>query len=234
MAPQSTFSRSARLPDFFIVGAPKCGTTALYTYLGTHPALFLCPVKEPNFFCDPHIQVIRSATQYVDLFRKAGNKRLCGEASALYMFWENPITKILEWNANAKIIALVRNPIEMAVSYHNQVLQAFEEKEEFFRMAWLRSSSSLRKEDIGPRCRDARLLDYRRVCRLGEQVKFAISTVPQSQLHIIVFDDLRAKPREVYQRALRFLRVDDDGKSDFPVVNARNQQRSKVAGYACW
>ena len=62
-----------RLPDFFIVGAPKCGTSALASYLRGHPQIFMSPVKEPNYFCfdAPGLRVIDRLEAYGRLFARA-------------------------------------------------------------------------------------------------------------------------------------------------------------------
>ena len=73
--------------DFFIMGAPKCGTTALYTYLKDHPKLFLPVVKEPHFFSGfPHQPVFDSLKEYEALFVEAGADELLGEASVWQLY----------------------------------------------------------------------------------------------------------------------------------------------------
>src|SRR5919106_4688265 len=110
-----------RFPDFFIVGAPKCGTTSLASYLDAHPQIFMSPVKEPKyfFFDAPELRVIDRLESYQRLFARAEPDQLCGEASTAYLFSKAAVPAILEANPAAKIIAMVRNPLEMVVSYHS-------------------------------------------------------------------------------------------------------------------
>ncbi|MGH6917730.1 MAG: sulfotransferase, partial [Geminicoccaceae bacterium] len=79
-----------RIPDFFIVGAPKCGTTALYNYLRDHPRIFLPERKEVHFFCDdlnfPTRSAIRDWNEYLALFVGATDYMLIGETSASYLY----------------------------------------------------------------------------------------------------------------------------------------------------
>jgi hypothetical protein len=81
-----------RRPQFFIVGAPRCGTTALYTYLRQHPRIFMPECKEPHFFCDDLDlpDRVRASDAYSDLFAPAPNDSLLGEASVYYFSRRRP------------------------------------------------------------------------------------------------------------------------------------------------
>ena len=210
-------------PDFFIVGAPKCGTTALASYLRAHPRVFLSPVKEPNYFCldAPGLRVIDRPATYGRLFASARPDQLCGEASTAYLFSSDAVPAILDANPAARIIVLVRDPLEMVVSHHSQKVYNFEENEPDFEAAWRLSAERARGRKVAADCRAPRYLDYRAIGRLGEQVRRLKTLVPKSQLHAIVFDDLAADPGAVYGETLAFLGVAADGRDTFPVVNTR-------------
>lgn len=202
------------LPDFAIIGAPKCGTTSLAAYLGAHPGVFMSPIKEPAFFCDPPTLRVLAARRhvadvaaYTRLFDAAEPGQLRGEASASYLFSGAAVAQLLLANPKARLIAMVRNPIEMVVSLHAQ--KAYNGLEcEDFATAWHASA----KRDV---------LDYRSLGRLGRQIARHKKMVPERQLHVVVFDDLRAEPRAVYRGVLAFLGLADDGRSEFPVLNGR-------------
>jgi hypothetical protein len=229
LAPGATAARNVergpdvKLPDFFIVGAPKCGTSALASYLGGHPGLFLAPIKEPNYFCldAPGLRVIDRPDTYSRLFASALPEQLCGEASTAYLFSDTAVPAILDANPAARIIVLVRDPLDMILSHHSQKVHNFEENETDFETAWLLSAERARGRKVATDCRAPKYLDYRAIGRLGEQVQRLRSLVPGSQLHAIVFDDLCADPKAVYRETLAFLGVAPDGKDAFPVVNAR-------------
>jgi hypothetical protein len=213
-----------KLPDFFIVGAPKCGTTALATYLHAHPKIFMSRVKEPNYFCfdAPGLRgAFDQPERYARLFARANPEQLCGEASTAYLFSKAAVPAILEGNPAAKIIVMVRDPLDMVVSHHHQKLYVLEENERDFATAWRLSPERAEGRMVGPRCRAPRYLDYQSIGRLGEQVSRLKTLVPRDQLHTIVFDDLRANPDGVFRETLRFLGVPPDGRREFPVVNAR-------------
>jgi Sulfotransferase domain len=233
--PQSAMSGDAmhaqpdiRLPDFFIVGAPKCGTTSLATYLRAHPGIFMSPVKEPNYFCfdAPGLRDMYDRPEtYGRLFARARPEQLCGEASTSYLFSDEAVPAILEANPAAKIIVMVRNPLDMVVSHHGQKLYTLEENEPHFERAWRLSPARARGEMVGPRCRAARYLDYQSIGRLGEQVKRLKAVVPEGQLLVIVFDDLCADRRRVYRETCQFLGVLPDERVAFAIENARRTHR---------
>jgi len=222
---QPDIAMSRKPPDFVIAGASKCGTTSLYKYLTNHDGIFMTHLKEPSFFLPEHLQVIKDTTTYCRLFKKASSHQLCGEASALYLYYEESIASILSWNPNVKFIVAIRNPIDMAVSYHNQTLYSFEEVHSDFEKAWRLSEDSNRV--VGPNCLDRRLLNYKAICRLGRQVENLMRLAHPKQVHVVVFDDLRADPRGVYERVLNFLGLRSDERHVFPTLNPRKEHRSR-------
>jgi hypothetical protein len=219
-------SRHDRIPDLFLIGAPKCGTTALYSYLEKHPDIFMSPVKEPHYFyadfpSPDHI----NAADYSRLFAKAGSSQLCGEGSTLYLFSRYAITEILKANPRAKLIAMVRNPLEMVVSFHGQKVYAFEEDERDFAVAWSLSEARASGHNVPPGCRAPEQLDYKAVGRLGGQIARLLRTTPADQVHIIVFDDFVSDTPAAYRGTLQFLGLSDPGMPEFPVVNAHKEHR---------
>jgi len=113
--------------DFFIVGAPKAGTTSLYHYLNEHPKISMSSVKEPNYFSYEELETqklyyksnkINSLDSYHNLFPTRDANLIYGEASVSYLFYKNVAEKIKTYNKNAKIIILLRNPIERAFSHY--------------------------------------------------------------------------------------------------------------------
>jgi hypothetical protein len=126
-------------PNFFIVGAPKCGTTALRQYLLGHPATFFCEPKEPHYFATdfPSHRYVDSEQNYLRLFDPAGREcTRIGEASSWYLYSRDALANIRRFDPDAKIIAMLRNPIEMTPSLHAQLLRDFAESEPDLRRAW--------------------------------------------------------------------------------------------------
>ena len=143
-------------PNFFIVGAPKCGTTALYEYLRPHPNIFMSEVKEPHFFAKdfgayPRIKTLR---EYNAIFAGSTEEHLrVGEASVYYLRSSVAIANIHEFNPEARLIAMFRNPVEMVHSFHSQLLYISEETVADFETAWRLQERRSRGLDLPPAIR---------------------------------------------------------------------------------
>jgi len=115
-----------RTPDFFIVGAPKCGTTAMSDYLRQHPEIYMPQRKEPHFFGSdldaPYPYFIRDKEQYFSLFAEAKDEKRVGEASVWYLYSKRAAFEIKEFCPTASIIIMLRNPVDMIYSLHSQRL----------------------------------------------------------------------------------------------------------------
>ena len=128
------------VPNFFLAGAPKCGTTSLSEYLRAHPNVFMCCPKEPFYFDDDltRIHAVGSFDDYLALFRNCGEEHLAvGEASTCYLFSRNAMKRIHAFNDEAKIIVMFRNPADFLPSLHAELLFNFNEDQEDFTEASL-------------------------------------------------------------------------------------------------
>lgn len=222
-----------RKPNFFIVGGPKCGTTALYEYLRSHPSIFFASPKEPDFFTSyPYPRYRRADTmdEYLSLFRRAKDHHVAvGEASVGYLYEKKAITRLHEFNPGARIIALVRNPVDMVYSWHAQLVYNCEEPERDFRKAWDLQSERAAGKNIPEKCRDYRLLLYAEFCKFGKQIEHLFATFPREQVLVIVVDDMRADTKKVYEDTLAFLGVESDGRTEFSRINV-----AKTVGDGWW
>lgn len=227
-------------PDFFIVGAPKCGTTALHTYLGERDDVFVCTPKEPNYFATdfPTQRYVDTAEAYGSLFRPAPESaRVRGEASAWYLYSTAAIPNIRGYNPDARIIAMVRNPLDMLPSLHRMLMLNFAEDIEDLETAW-DLQESRRSGVCLPRKRNRRFdvstLQYADVCRLGHQIDRLQQHFPADQTCIITFDEFTGDTRAVYARVLEFLGLPPDDRSHFPAVNVRRDFRSRKLARMAW
>ena len=222
-------------PSFFIVGAPKCGTTALSSYLSDHPELFMCSPKEPYYFASDlgGLPRISSLTEYLSLFKGAPEQaKVAGESSAVYAFSSVAIENIAAFDAAARIVFMVRNPVDIAHAFHSELLYDASEDERSFEAAWRLQESRHRGEGIPRLCREPQLLQYRRVALVGAQAARLLSIFPRSQVKFILNEDLAESPRAVYGEVLSFLGLRDDEREDFPRVNESKQTRSRSLGVA--
>ncbi len=115
------------LPDFFIVGAPKCGTTTLYHFLASHPEVSMSVPKELNFFSGKEILdqrlyyktfLVKNLNEYKNHFKKIKNEKITGESSVSYLYYKEVPGKIHKLIPEAKIIIMLRDPVQRAVSHY--------------------------------------------------------------------------------------------------------------------
>jgi hypothetical protein len=221
-------------PNFFILGAPKCGTTSLANWLGEHPQVFLPRIKEPFFFNTDHgHRGVKEWRDYRDLFVSAGPEhRAIGEASVFYLYSDVAVQQIEGRFDEPKYIVAVRNPSDMAPSLHEQLLFTNDEHVEEFERAWQLSDQRLEGTGVTRLCREPKILAYKTICCLGSQLQRLVRTVPAGRVLVVVLDDIKADPRAEYLKILDFLGVDDDGRTAFPVRNVAKERRWPGMGRA--
>jgi hypothetical protein len=207
------------IPDFFIVGAPRCGTTALYTYLGDHPDIFMSPIKEPDFFADylGRHRRVRTLSEYLDCFTGARGKKRIGEASVSYLASPTSAKVIKEFSPLASIIIMLRNPVDVMYSmYYLRRFINLEDRPSF--------GAAL---DADVRGRRVAGLTYRERVKFAAQVERYIAVFGREKIHFIVYDDFKVDTRRVFQETLRFLSVCSNSREDFPRINGNSRARSK-------
>jgi hypothetical protein len=218
-------------PNLFIVGAPKCGTTAWVTYLSTHKDIYFSPSKEPHFFCTdfPNYRWAKSLAEYEALFSGAKSEKVIGEASVRYLYSEVAARNIWSYNSDAKILIFLRRQSDFLPSYHHQLLYNRDECIDDFDDAWHGSFSNAGRQ-IPPYCREPKFLDYPEVGRFSEQVKRYIEVFPRQSVKVIWFEDWIGRPRDTYVEILDFLNLEDDERSRFEMVNSAKYHRFKFIG----
>ncbi|MCE9528393.1 MAG: sulfotransferase, partial [Planctomycetales bacterium] len=217
-------------PSFFIVGAPKCGTTSLNDYLRQHPGIFIPERKELHYF-GSDLRFLKTGRptreEYLSQFASAKPGQIAGEASVWYLFSELAAKEIQAFCPAAKIIIMLRNPADMMYSLHSQYL--FESNEDLADFA-----AALAAED--DRSQGRRLptnsnyregLLYRRVAHFTGQVRRYLDAFPREQIHIIDFDDFSRDTARVFAEVLQFLGVNPSFRCEFEVRNPNKQVRSR-------
>jgi hypothetical protein len=215
-------------PNLFIVGAPKCGTTALYEYLRQHPNIFMSTVKEPHFFARDlgTYPRIKTLDDYTELFAESSAEHLSvGEASVYYLRSSTAIANIHAFNPEARIIAMFRNPVDMVYALHSQLLYVGEETERDFETAWRLQERRSRGLDLPPRSRGAFLLQYAQFGQFGSQTERLLSIFPPEQVKLILYDDFTRSTQQVYDEVIHFLGIPHDNRTQFPRVNENKHAR---------
>lgn len=218
-----------KCPDFFIVGAPRCGTTSLASYLGAHPQVFMCHPKEPYHFCAdlPRQYWIAYADRerYIKLFDMAGD-RLAGEATTHYLYSETAAEEILGLNPDAKIIIMLRDPVEMVISAHTHgVLWGYENIADL-ELALNAEDDRSQGRRISRLCLYPTSLRYTFMASYNEHVRRYLDIFGRERVRVVLFDDLKTQPEKVYRETLDFLNLEVADLPDFKVHNAARRWRS--------
>ncbi|MDT0635615.1 hypothetical protein [Spectribacter hydrogenoxidans] len=221
-------------PDFFIPGAPKCGTTGLAQWLAAHPAVFFSPRKEPHFFNRDQMPATATLREYEQLFAGADDRHAAvGEASTHYLYSREAVPGILAYAPDARFIVCLRNPLEMAPALHGECLRQGWENVRRFDAAWHLQGARRAGRRIPRAARgDPERLLYGPYCRLGEQLQRLYGQVRADRVLPVLLDDIRDDAGRMYRRVLDFLGLQDDGRRDFPAVNPAARTRSVLLAQA--
>ena len=208
------------MPNFFIIGAQKAGTTSLYHYLDQHPQIYMSPVKEPFFFnyeITPQGEAVSrrnggrgrrivprfaNIEEYRALFRGVGGETAIGEATTSYIYRPGIARRIKRWVPEARTIALLRDPADRAYSaFLHAVRGGREPVNDFARV--------LREEEGRMRNDWSYVNLYRDVGFYYEQLKRYYEAFGRERVGVWLYEDLRDDPAGVTQGVFRFLGVDD-------------------------
>ena len=215
-------------PDFFIIGAFKSGTTAMYEYLRRHPQLYLPEVKEPMYFGSDLTPRYRRMTEdeYLALFAPAADHQRAGEASPWYLYSESAAAEIREFAPSAQAIVLLRNPVDVMYAQHGQLV--FNRREDItdFPSALAAEDDRRAGRRIPADALRPEALFYRHSVRFADQLRHWFEMLGRERVHVIVFDDLAADPHAVYRSTLEFLGVDPGHEVDLSVYNPNRRARS--------
>jgi hypothetical protein len=207
------------LPNFLIIGAAKAGTNALYHYLRQHPQVYMSPWKEPKFFAfeseadlgfraangrdaPVNASVILDQAEYEELFDDASDDELArGEASTHYLYVEKSPARIKALIPDARLIAVLRNPVDRAFSSYQHLVRDDLEPLDF--------DAALDAEPQRIAEHYAYLYRYTDLGFYSEQLDRYEKSFPESQLCVLLYDDLRSDPEGTCRRIFSFLGVDE-------------------------
>ena len=205
------------LPNFFIIGAPKAGTTALYDALTQHPEIYMSPVKEPFFFAfkgEPPIfpapigDHIRRVTvwkpaAYALLFAGVTNQRAIGEASTNYLRSPLAAQRIKQSLPQSRIIAILRQPVERAYSHYTFHLErGFDYRGKTFEEALAREDACVKE---GWYSGFHKTNGY-----YHAQLSDWYARFPHEQIKVYLYEDWKNTPQVMLRDLFRFLEVDED------------------------
>ena len=217
-------------PNFFIVGAAKSGTTSLYYYLKQFPEVFLPDVKEPVYFgadleFDTRIcarRSIHNLPEYLRLYEGAGDFRLRGDATVWYLYSQTAAQEIQEFDPNAKIIILLRNPVDVMFALHGEFLWDCNEPIADFAEAIAAQEARRNGQQLGPTTHFRQGLLYEDVVSYADQVERYFATFGRDRIHLAIFDDLVASPAQVLRSVADYLGLDPSFE---PTIEHRNSRK---------
>ncbi len=202
------------LPNFLVIGAARSGTTALYTYLKQHSEIFMSPLKETNFFAfkqedltfqGPGADYVNNSlvdlAAYQALFEGVTREKAIGEASPLYLYSEQAPGRIQNLIPNAKLIAILRNPIEQAFSHYLYARRQMIDPLDTFDEALL-GESKRKSEGWMPMFRYSQFPMY------GEQLSRYFDHFDGGQIQVHLYEDFEVDPSKVMSNVFEFLEVD--------------------------
>ena len=219
-------------PNFFIVGAPRCGTTAMYQYLRDHPDIYMAEYNEPHFFGSDlvgrNFEVFRGRLDaYLALFDGASGQKRIGERSTRYLHSTRAAAEIHAFDPDARIIVMLRSPVDMMYSiYYHQRMYSGTEDAPTFEEALALEPERKAGRHVPPGFRTVNGLLYRETARFAEQVQRYFDVFGREQVHVIIFDDVKEDTAGVYRRVLDFLGVDSSFRPDLGIVHDSRQSRS--------
>lgn len=217
--------------DFVIAGQPKSGTTALAQFLSEHPQICISYPKEPHYFATdtiaesdkfygkPMYFLLRKPKDLKKLFAHRGKGQLLGDASTGYLYSKVAAKNIREHNPEAKIIILLRNPVDFIHSLHTQYVNEAVENETDFSKALALEKDRKKGKSIPPKTRCPSYHFYLERIKYHEQVKRYYDVFPEDQILVLIAEEFRHDNQKYYQEVLRFLGVDSDFMPNFGTVH---------------
>lgn len=217
-------------PNLFLVGAAKCGTTSLYEYLRQHPQIFFPSssdmkvnwrFKEPAFFCPdllPPELSITDEQDYLALYAGSEDYPWRGEASTYYIYSQVAPERIKAFSPQARILILLRPPLEQMRSNHSMLVRSDREDIADFHAAVSASDDRRNGRRMPPRGIRA-WLDYSGNARYAPHVQRWLDVFGGDRVKVLLLEDLVKKPAQTYREVLDFLGVDPDFVPEFRVHN---------------
>ncbi|MEL0455270.1 sulfotransferase [Flavobacteriaceae bacterium SZ-1-7] len=224
--------------NLFIVGAAKSGTTSLYNYLKSHSDVFFPLVKEPNYYSDIesedklvynnpkpkkfyHNKIINDRDVYYSLYKDSKNYSVVGDASPSYLWDKNSAKRIYDDFPNAKIIIILRNPINRAFSHYLMNIKSGVEKEDDFLKALIRDENTFPKV-----WGDGKVMLYKELGMYFSQVKSYYNVFKKENIKVIIYEEFFKDTQKGINSVLEFLRLPNFKPGELDLDKKHNVYRS--------
>ncbi|MQM37971.1 hypothetical protein KBTX_01975 [wastewater metagenome] len=217
-------------PNFFLIGAPKCGTTALAYYLSQHPQVLFSRPKEPHFFNDDFsYSIVESWKDYARSFSHGtGREMAVGEGSNGYLYSCRAVPNILNWVPEARFIVLLRDPVEASCSlYWYNIWEGMEDIKSF-ESAWHAQSARAEGRRLSRWNWKRENLQYGPMFTYSEQLDRLFNHAGRERVLVLLYDDLKEDTDAVYQQTLGFLGLEPIHLPSYERINASKKARWPV------
>jgi hypothetical protein len=222
--------RTATKPSLFVVGAPKCGTTSLDRYLRAHPEIFMSQ-KEPHYFAtdmpEPKQPVrVSEREEYMKWFRTVSNEEVIGETSPWYLYSEVAAERIHSFNPEARILCILRDPVDLILSLHQMNVTSGTETEVELADALGLEEERRKGKSIPDTTHLPWDLYYRDAVRFTDQLDRFRSRFDDEQVRVLIFERFTSQTADVYREVTEFLGVSPNFQPDFETHNERHPVRN--------
>ncbi len=234
--PALAVADAQRPPDFFLVGQPKSGTTALYEMLRRHPQIHMPDRKEAWYLASELLErtpprpggTPQSLEEYLAWFEGALPDQRIGEASVLYLWSRTAAARIAQLQPQARIVAILREPASLLRSLHMQFLRTYVETERDFRRAIALEHARREGREVPARSYWPKALLYSEHVRYVEQLRRFHALFPPEHVLVLIYDDFVSDNEATVRTVLRFLEVDDMAPIEVmeanPTMGVRSQR----------
>lgn len=232
-------------PNFFIVGQPKCGTSFISQALNEHPEIFFLQFIEPHYFAkdiqkeaDKHqtkiqklffkksLYPIRKEKDYLKLFKK---NKIIGEKSTNYLYSKNAAKEIYNFNPEAKIVIILRNPKTYIPSLHRECIKSSNENLDLQKALEVENQRKTKKKFLKG-VQVPSLLYYSQRIKYVEQIKRFEKYFPKSQIKIMFYEDLKNNNNVFFKEILQFLEVEKNNITTKNLIkNEKKEIRNKFS-----
>ncbi|OWY07401.1 hypothetical protein B6V74_18490 [Thioclava sp. F42-5] len=216
--------------NLFLIGAPKCGTTSLVSWMAQHPEIYSPKPKEPHFFYSPTRQRF-SEIEYLRLYRGAPSKaKYVCDASTSYLFG-GAYKEILREVPSARFVVCIRDPVEMLSSMYNEQKKSGFELADDLRSAWQASDARWAGEHRllnNVEVVDPRFFSLKHTCALGWQLDDLLNYAGKDRVYIVLLDDMRNDPQGVFRSLCRWLDISSEQEINYQKKNSATRNRSET------
>jgi len=213
------------IPNTYLIGVQKAATTSFYNWLSQHPDICApLSLKDIEFFIRPEYYKEKGIEYLSNRYKKEfNNQKIILQGCVHYIFFEEAISRIKELNKESKLILILRNPVERALSAYHYA-KKFNYEDLSMEKAFKQESFRMKSNDI----RKLSELTYINHGLYFKQIQEVLKYFPKEQLHILFYENLKSNSEQELKKAFNFLGVNSEFEVDYKVYNNTGKVRNKA------